>query len=195
MTLGLAILLSLASSSSAFAHKIVASVWTEGNAIEGEVGFSNGDMAPEGTRVEVLSPDGKVLGETLTDADGLFRFVPDQPVAHTFRANLGAGHFAEAALGADELPLALIRGAAAANSESADPAIGATSPVPPALATADLEVLINEALRREIQPLRKELAAYREKNDLQSVLGGLGYICGIFGLAFFIYARRGNAAK
>jgi nickel transport protein len=66
------------------------------------------------------------------------------------------------------------------------PETPAVSQSPPAL-----EGMIAEAVRREIKPLRKELTAYKEKNDMQSILGGLGYICGIFGLAFFLYARRG----
>jgi nickel transport protein len=152
-------------------------------------------VAPEGTTVEVFDPDGQRLGAVVTGADGLFRFTPNKAVSHTFRSNLGSGHVAEATLEVDELPLGLIRGAAAATAESAGPVASTNPAVAKVTATADLEALITEVVRREIRPLRKELAAYQEKNDLQGILGGLGYICGVFGLAFFIYAWRGNAAK
>jgi nickel transport protein len=174
------------------AHKVVASVWADGDSVEGEVGLSNGTMAPAGTPVEVLGPNGEKLGETTTDGDGLFRYTPTQAVTHVFRADLGAGHVAQATLAADELPIDLIRGARAGTAGSDD---GAVAPVPetPAVSQSPpaLEGMIAEAVRREIKPLRKELTAYKEKNDMQSILGGLGYICGIFGLAFFLYARRG----
>jgi nickel transport protein len=47
-----------------------------------------------------------------------------------------------------------------------------------------------EAVRNELKPLRREIIALKEKNDLQSVLGGIGYIVGLFGLWFFIAGRR-----
>jgi len=172
------------------AHKVVASAWADGDAIEGEVGLSNGEMAAEGTRVEIFGPAGEKLGETVTDADGLFRFTPTQAIAHRFRADLGAGHVAEVSLTVDELPIGLQR--SAKTNESATASVAADVEAPAQLALPDFEALIAAAVRREIKPLRKELAAYKEKNDLQNILGGLGYICGIFGLAFFIYARRHN---
>ena len=45
-------------------------------------------------------------------------------------------------------------------------------------------------LRNELRPLRQELTAYKNKSDFQSVLGGIGYIFGLFGLGFYIAARR-----
>ena len=66
----------------------------------------------------------------------------------------------------------------------------ATNPAPVAGLTAEERDVIAEAVRDEIRPLRREIAAYKEKNDLQTILGGLGYILGLFGLGFYIAARR-----
>ena len=49
---------------------------------------------------------------------------------------------------------------------------------------------IAEAVRNEVRPLRREIAAYKEKNDLQTILGGIGYIAGLFGVGFYVAARR-----
>ena len=38
--------------------------------------------------------------------------------------------------------------------------------------------------------LEAEIAAYREHNDFQTILGGIGYIVGLFGLGFYLAARR-----
>lgn len=179
-------LLVLFAPASSWAHKVVASAWADGAEIEGEIGFSNGDMAPEGTVVKVFGPDDVKVGETATDAEGLFRFAPAGPFAHTFRANLGAGHAVEFTLAAEDLP----SGMTAVNP-------GTVSAVPPAAVSGSgastdpaLAALVAEAVRREVKPLRKELTAYKEKNDLQTILGGIGYIFGIFGLWFFIAAKR-----
>lgn len=170
-----------------FAHKVLTAVWTTEDAIEGEVGFSNGDMAEGGTVVEVFGPDGRKLGETRTDADGLFSFTPAEAVDHTFKADLGAGHVAEVTLVADELPPAVLAGGSRLiGTAEASPVTGAV----PVAAVQDLDALVREAVRREVLPLRRELTAYKEQNDLQRILGGIGYICGVFGLLFFVYARR-----
>ncbi|WP_305970622.1 MULTISPECIES: cobalt ABC transporter permease [unclassified Mameliella] len=169
----------------ALAHKVIAAVFPSGSAIEGEIGFSNGDMATD-QPVEVYGPDGALLGETVTDANGFFIFEPTEPVAHTFRADLGAGHLAKVTMPAEEV--ARILGVAAP--EPAAPA-AATAPAAPGVALSDADrAEIARIVRDEMRPLRREIAAYREKNDLQTILGGMGYILGLFGLGFYIAARR-----
>lgn len=178
-----------------FAHKVLTSAWSEGEAIVGEVGFSSGEMAAEGSMVEVFGPDGERLGGTVTGADGLFRFVPQQAVSHRFRVDLGAGHVGEAELGADELPLGLIRGAGADEpalevARAGEASIAEAVPTANDIDRIELQAMIVQTLQHEIRPLRKELAAYKEKNDVQAILGGIGYIVGIFGLIFFIVGHR-----
>jgi len=168
----------------AAAHKVIAAVFPSGSAIEGEIGLSNGEMAPD-LPVQVHGPDGALLGETVTDADGFFLFTPTTPVAHTFRADLGAGHVADVTMPAADV--AGILGVAAPA-----PAVPADDGAPRAttgLSTADRSE-IARIVRDEMRPLRREIAAYREKNDLQTILGGIGYICGLFGLGFYLAARR-----
>lgn len=186
----------------AWAHKVVAGAYASGDRIEGEIGFSDGEVA-KNVLVEVFSEDGKKLGEAHTNDEGVFLFTPTQPVVHVFRADLGAGHVAEVRLEVNELPARL-----AAKEETARAEAAATEParstgasgteaartdVAPALTAAQRE-LVAEAVRAEIRPLRREIIAYREKNDLQTILGGIGYIVGLFGLWFFLAARRQKAS-
>ncbi|MBU2962027.1 cobalt ABC transporter permease [Citreicella sp. C3M06] len=170
----------------ALAHKVIAGVFAAGSAIEGEIGFSNGDMAVE-AQVLVLGPDGTELGQAITDADGFFTFVPTQPIAHLFRADLGAGHLAEVTMPADEV--AAILGLAPIKSAE----VTETAPPSSALSNAERQA-IAEAVRNEIRPLRREIAAYKEHTGLQTILGGIGYIAGLFGLGFYLAARRKLAA-
>jgi len=176
----------------ALAHKVLAAAFPSGDVIEGEVGFSNGDMAVD-IPVEVFDEDGAKMGETRTDADGFFTYAPTRQVTHVFKADLGAGHVATFMLDASEVPA--VAGVAAPESGAApDPAASSTVATPetaaPAAMPADLTDQIAEAVRNEVRPLRRELVAYKEKHDLQTVLGGIGYIVGVFGLAFFLLARR-----
>jgi nickel transport protein len=174
----------------ALAHKVLASVFPSGDAIEGEIGFSNGAMADD-LVVYVLGPNGEALGETKTDADGFFIFTPQEPVAHTFEGNLGAGHVASVTMPAEEVAAILGKVVAAVS----DGSNGATQVA--ALASGSVASLsgeerdaIADLLRDEIRPLRREMAATREHQNMQSILGGIGYIVGIFGIGFYIAARR-----
>lgn len=165
----------------ALAHKVIAAVFAAGGQIEGEIGFSNGDMA-KAAPITVTDPAGRVLGETVTDGAGAFTFTPAEPVEHVFHADLGAGHVASVSMTAADVGKILGRA----------PVV----PDAPAAATpaaADPEQLAS-LLRDELRPLRHEIAAYKEKNDLQTILGGMGYIAGLFGLGFYLAARRRLAA-
>ena len=45
-------------------------------------------------------------------------------------------------------------------------------------------------MRDEMRPLRREIAAYREKTELTAILGGLGWIAGLCGVGFYLAARK-----
>ncbi|WP_413206022.1 cobalt ABC transporter permease [Rhodospirillum sp. A1_3_36] len=184
--------MSLLTVAPARAHKVIASAYASGQNLEGEVGFSNGDMAKD-TLVEVFDPAGRKLGETRTDGDGFFTFTPTEAVDHHFVADLGAGHVARFTVVAADLPKGLTGGGGGAMSAPAT-ASGEPSDIPVAsgggVVPAEIAALVSEAVKQEVRPLRREITAYKEKHDIQSILGGLGYILGLVGVVFYLMARR-----
>lgn len=187
MIRSLILILALTAPVPALAHNVISSVFPSGSDIEGEIGFSSGDMATD-LKIEVFDEAGNKLGETKTDAEGFFIFTPTQPVTHIFRGDLGAGHVAEVTMPAAEVA-ALMGQDAAASAAAASVAVPSSMAGPSGLsdqARAELATMI----RTELRPLRQEISAYKNKNDLQTILGGLGYIAGLFGLGFYIAARR-----
>ncbi|WP_424941159.1 cobalt ABC transporter permease [Aliiroseovarius sp. S253] len=190
MIRSLALILVLAAPVPALAHNVISSVFPSGSDIEGEIGFSNGAMATDLT-IEVFDEAGKKLGETVTDADGFFLYTPTQPVAHIFRGDLGAGHVAEVIMPAAEV--AQLMGQEAAETSAAASVLNgapSTSELVPAGLSDQARAELATMIRTELRPLRQEISAYKNKNDLQTVLGGIGYIVGLFGLGFYIAARR-----
>ena len=175
----------------ALAHKVISGVFASGDAIEGEIGFSNGTMAV-GAEVIVTAPDGSEMGRVITDEDGFFIYVPTQAVAHSFFADLGAGHVANVTMSAQDV--AKIMGVGAVEEDTPATAPTAAGGVTVASLTPEEQQIIAEVVRDEMRPLRREIAAYREHNDFQTILGGIGYIVGLFGLGFYIAARRKLAA-
>jgi nickel transport protein len=187
--------LAFAGSLPALAHKVVAGAYASGDHIEGEIGFSDGTMA-KNQPIEVRSEDGTKIGETRTNEDGTFTFKPTKKMVYIFHADMGGGHIANIRMEAADLPVAFASDAAAPASAPATPnapAEPAKAAAPAASATRMSESerdLLLQAVSNEIKPLRKEIIALKEKDSLQSILGGLGYIAGLFGLWFFLAARR-----
>jgi nickel transport protein len=69
----------------------------------------------------------------------------------------------------------------------------AASAAPEAFAAAvapALESAIERAVARQIRPLREQLVAAEDRIRLQDILGGIGYIMGLTGLALWWASRR-----
>lgn len=170
------------------AHNVIGGVYAIGATIEGEIGFSNGDMAPKGTEVIVFDNLGNELGRVKTDADGLFSFEAQKYIEHFFYANLSSGHVVEMSLPADQLPASLAGSAPRAKSvkQPEDLALDNKGN----LDQVQLQSLIEASVAKQIKPLRQELAAYKAKAGFQDIIGGIGYIFGLCGLGIWWRQRQ-----
>ena len=242
-TLSLTLCLLLAVTASA--HNVIGGTYVEGMLIEGEIGFSDGTMAPPGIKVLVSDESGNSLGESLIREDGIFLFTAKSPVKHVFNADLGAGHAITLIAEADEFSIpdtavseqpdskpsetaTKISDAGATakqqttdtSTQSSDTPIaantvatqpGVTKHTPGSApqrsnngntrpdnktatntSKAELESIVRRAVAKQLKPLQKELRAYREKVLFRDILGGLGFILGIFGIAAWFAARKSS---
>ncbi len=183
----------------AAAHKVIGMAFADGTTIEGEIGYSNGDFAEPGTIVEVFGPDGEGLGQATVGASGAFTFFATRRVDHHFVATLGPGHRIEFEVPAEELPVALetvLDPLATAEAAGSPPTDAASKPVqvamiPTARLSAEaIEAMVAEAVGAQVRPLRRELAELREHTGWRDVLGGVGYIFGLFGVAAYVAVLR-----
>ncbi|WP_292955852.1 MULTISPECIES: hypothetical protein [unclassified Neptuniibacter] len=173
------------------AHNVVGGVYAIGNQIEGEIGFSNGDMAAQGTEIKVSDAQGNLLGMIETDSEGLFVFTAQQRIDHQFFANLSSGHVLELLLPADELPESLPGGNAVSNADMSQ----TSTPVNFTGDQIAFQQMIEKAVAKQVKPLRKELAEYKEKASLQDVIGGIGYIFGLCGIGIWWRQRQLDQLK
>lgn len=177
-----------------FAHKLKAFAFAEGATIRGSVYFS-GNVAAEGARIQVFDPSGGLLAETRSDSDGHFIITARLRIDHRIVADLGDGHGAEYLVHAAELPPTLVAGPpTSAVSGVGEPAGTANQPAPGTRAmgpsAAELEDLIERTVARQVGPLREQLDAFEGRIRWHDVLGGLGYILGVTGIACYLIARR-----
>jgi nickel transport protein len=191
-------------SGQALAHKLQVFAFSEGGHIDGSTYFAGGGAAP-GARIEVRDATGLLLAELTPDEEGKFAYEAQAPIDHRILAITSDGHQAEWLVSADELSGAFVvatrPGGSVETRSGAPDAVNAEtgSAVPlPLMDTAidpAIEAAIERAVARQIRPLREQLLAAEDALRLRDILGGLGYILGLTGLALWWRARKPSTGR
>ena len=188
----LAALAAVGTASPALAHKLSVFATAEGRTIRGRA-YLQGGGSPGRAAVSLFDPQGQSLGQTTTDEQGKFTVEARFRCDHRIIVDSGEGHRAEYTLPAtalpDDLPLRTAdEGASAAKPPQAAPLPSPQhgDPSPPASAS---HVKL-EDLARQIDQLQFQIDQLGSRIRVQDVLGGLGYILGLMGLAYYFLGVR-----
>jgi nickel transport protein len=192
--------------SSADAHGVSVFAWVDGDTIHVESKFSGG-RKPKDAPIEVFDDNGHLLLEGRTNDDGEFSFQVPQKTEMKIVLTAGMGHKAEWTIPVQDLQdvaatpgssTAARDGKAPGNESSGMAAAQVESPgtSPPPVSTSglnseDLQRAIEAALDKKLKPVMKMLAESRQSGpSIRDVVGGIGYILGLVGLATFVQYRR-----
>ena len=173
----------LCASGEAMAHRLNVFAAYDGTRVSGEAYFTGGTKA-EGIAIRALGPDDKFLAEVQTDAGGEFVFPALPPTDLEIVADAGDGHVAKFRLSAAEM------GGSPAMAEASTPSASSVLGPATSAAATTLEQAVDRAVARRIAPLQRQIAEYESKIRLHDILGGIGYLIGIAGIAFWWLARR-----
>ncbi|XCN74363.1 MAG: cobalamin biosynthesis protein CbiL [Candidatus Electrothrix aestuarii] len=173
------------------AHKVRVFAYGEGNAIVGETAFSGGRKPKNADIIVEDAASGKQLFSSRTDEQGLFRFtIPNEAQNKHLDLRIivqaGDGHRGEWLLeaadylsAAPETPIV----------PAATPAAGAETSIP----LQQMQQVMQETIDRELAPVKRMLAQSSEHGPtLQDILGGIGYILGLAGIAAYFKAQQKN---
>ncbi|ADU97485.1 hypothetical protein Theam_1524 [Thermovibrio ammonificans HB-1] len=181
--------------SPALAHKISAFVDVEDNTVHLVSYFSDGTPVKNG-KVEVLDSSGKVVLTGRTDKNGEFDFKVKKPGTYTAVVIAELGHRAKASftVGKEELQ------PPAPSSPSGSSAVSKVSEPVASKGCAVSEQELRKIIREELDPIHRELLKIEEQNakvSFKDVVGGLGWIMGIFGAAALAlsYRRRDGSGS
>lgn len=200
----------LCTSSPALAHRVHLFAYVQQGEIMVDSRFSRAKPVQHGKIAVFEAKSGKLLLQGISDTQGASRFtIPPEllkkPVDLRLVLKAGEGHQAEWIVPAAELnPQASQVPAekaavpsAAAEAETTAPTLApaAASTVdtstPIAISAQELEAIINRALDARLQPLQAMLAAEQAKGPgLTEIIGGIGWIIGIFALIFVLKSRK-----
>jgi nickel transport protein len=174
--------------SDAGAHRVNIFAWVEGDTVLVECKYPDGREVYEGV-IRVLDSAGKELLNGKTNTKGEFSFKAPQQDDLTIVLEAGMGHRADWPLSKQDLAPAgesAVSSAPAPKAEAPPPAAkesapGAASPLP-----AGIDQAIEKALDKKLAPVLRMLAEMHEqKVRLTDVLGGIGYIIGLVGVAAY----------
>ncbi len=207
----LVLLYMLVSVPNALAHKVLLFAYVEGDMVVVNGGFSDGTFCND-AKLEVFDPSGKKILEGRTDKNGVFSFAPPQRTDLKMVLDAGMGHRAEYTMPAEELPEI----AASKNGKAVDQAIKppeTTSPQkantvatpiiardqasPEAIAQIDakkIEAIVDRVVKERLRPLTQLIAKSQQKKgvSLTDVIGGIGYILGLMGIAMYVRYRKSS---
>ena len=170
------------------AHRVNIFAWVEGDTVLVECKYPDGREVYEGV-IRVLDSAGKELLNGKTNTKGEFSFKAPKQDDLTIVLEAGMGHRADWPLSKQDLAPAgesAVPSAPAPKTEAPSPAAkesapGAASPLP-----AGIDQAIEKALDKKLAPVLRMLAEMHEqKVRLTDVLGGIGYIIGLVGVAAY----------
>ncbi len=192
-----AVLLLALWSGPALAHKVNVFAYAEGGKVFTQSYFNDGAPAL-GSTIEVFGAAGKRLLTGRTNEAGEFSFpAPAERGDLKIVLIASMGHKGEFTLPAAELVAAAPKAPVSQRSPQAvvsKPAPAAAKPPAPATAPLDeerLRAVVNEALDARLAPLMKMVARGQEGHVRPSeVIGGIGYILGLAGVAAYFASRR-----
>ena len=174
---------------SALAHKVNIFAYVEEGKIYTESYFNDGKKCVD-SKIEVFDNQGNKLLEGLTNEEGMFSFKipPEDVIGGDLKLVLTAsmGHRAEYIIRADEL--GDIKGLVEEKVE--EPA----SVVFPEVSSFDLkeiQSIIEDTLEEKLKPIMREIKKSQEDRiSPTEIIGGVGYIIGIFGIVAYFLSRK-----
>ncbi|MFP4031420.1 MAG: hypothetical protein ACLFRG_16470 [Desulfococcaceae bacterium] len=182
----------------AHAHRVNLFAWVEGDTVHLESKFSGGRPVHQG-KVIVTDPAGAIVLEGATNDQGEFAFTAPRKTDLTVTLDAGVGHRAEWTVRAEEIDLPEADSTpdgtmAAAEPATREPAVSEEIRAEAAEKLVTLEQVekaVDKALDRKLKPVMKMLTESRRKGPgVTEIVGGIGYIFGLMGVAAWFQSRR-----
>jgi nickel transport protein len=166
----------------ALAHKVTIFAWIEGDTVFTESKFSGGKKAINAP-VEVFDKDGKKLLEGKTDNKGEFSFKIPKIADLRIVLNAAMGHRAEWMISETEIREA---GPIVEKKSAAEP----SGPISVGLSKEEVQKIVEDSLDKKLRPIVRMMTESKNtKPSFSEIIGGIGYIFGLMGLALYFKNR------
>jgi len=171
------------SSSSALAHRVTIFAWVEGDTVMTESKFSGGRRAIN-SDVRVFNGKGEEILTGTTDDRGEFSFKIPEMTDLKVVLEAGMGHRAEWSI-----PEAELRGDVGMPCERIE-ALEPSHEESTLLSREEVKQIVDDSLDTKLRPIARRLAEMEKKGpSVTEILGGIGYIFGLMGVALYFKSR------
>jgi len=172
----------IGSNVNALAHKVMIFGWVEGDTVLTESKFSGGKKVINAP-VVVFDKDGKKLLEGKTDNKGGFSFKIPKVTDLRIVLNAAMGHKAEWMIPESEIREA---GSIVEKKSAAEP----TGPISVGLSKEEVQKIVEDSLDKKLRPIVRMMTESKNtKPSFSEIIGGIGYIFGLMGLALYFKNR------
>jgi nickel transport protein len=190
----LAVLLLITANLPAEAHLLKVFATVEDGSITGYAFFVGGGR-PRKALLIVQNKSGKELYRGNTDDNGGFNWHPQKPQTIIVTVNAGDGHMAQSTLDVDRFdPNASDALSLPVGTLGVEKSIPAASGKPACSSPAEIGVLIDRsvdrAVSRQVRPLLEAFSVADSRIRFNDIVGGIGMIFGLAGVAMWMSARR-----
>jgi len=177
---------------SVFAHKVNIFAYVGGDKVYTESYFNDGKKCID-SKIEVFDNQGNKLVEGLTDEEGMFSFeIPSEDVIDgDLKVVLTAsmGHRAEYTILADELGDTVV-----SIEEKLEEPMSVASPETILVDLKEIQLIIEDTLDEKLKPIIREMREIKkfqeDRISTTEIIGGIGYIIGIFGIIAYFLSRK-----
>jgi nickel transport protein len=186
-----------------YAHKVSIYAYTENGMVHSESYFVDGSKCKNSV-VEVFDgKDGTKLLEGKTDENGKFSFKIPKTTSLKLVLHASMGHQADYTLSEDEVREAIdkqhpvqppankvptrSKDISTAKKETTETRVLKT------ISESEIEAIVERAVDKKTEPLLRMLVKLQERSEkpgITEIIGGIGYIIGLMGIAMFFKNRR-----
>jgi len=178
----LTVIILIGSNGPALAHKVIIFAWVEGDTVFTESKFSGGKKAINAP-VVIFDKDGKKLLEGKTDNKGEFSFKIPKVTDLKIVLNAAMGHKAEWMIPESEIRET---GSIVEKKSAAEP----SGPISVGLSKEEVQKIVEDSLDKKLRPIVRMMTESKNtKPSLTEIIGGIGYIFGLMGVALYFKNR------
>ena len=203
------IIMAFHSGTPALAHRVNVFAYVEGDKVWVE-GYFSASVKAQDSSVDVFDSAGTKILEGKTDSKGIYSFKLTDlpPVTGDIKIVLdaGMGHKADFILSAADLPITSQQTPSLKQTPKERESTGGMMSVVPSAQTQDtalLKAVVEDAVEQKIQPLVKMIGSQQKLlmeqgnrgPSLSEIIGGIGWIMGIVGIAAYLMSRNSKEKK